>query len=321
MYYETTHSAPVDDEPAALLRGCDSLWPDARMTIERIHAGMTNANYVITVDSSRRYFAQHLIAGDAVAQVGIDRTRQLATHQHAARLGLAPQLIYANLDDHVLITDFIDGSTLTPDRAREPAMIRGVAQLLRTLHRAPVSPDYDAWVSHPFRGLWNTAALARRHLPAAVDEMEPALALMRCFERARGTWSPALTHIDLLCANLMTTSQRLWLIDWEYAGLGDPLYDLGDFAGKNELPHEAVEQLLTDYSGHLPEARDVAIVELYGVISLLRESLWAIAMTALADNGFDHAGYAEDLKGRALAAALSAPVAVQLSVLDAGDRP
>jgi len=308
--------AAVEQYPDPLMRSCHTLWPNADVTIHRIQGGMTNNNYLVTVDSARCFFAQHQIGGEAVRLVGIDRYRQLATHQLAAGLGIAPRLVHANIDERIFITEFIDGATLTPETAREPAVITAVAQLLRSLHEAAPRPEYDAWVSHPFRGLWNTAALARRHQPRGVDEVEPALALMRRFENARGTWEPVLTHIDLLCGNLMITPERLWLIDWEYAGLGDPLYDLGDYAGKNDLPVESVEQLLTDYFGHPPSARDVAIVQLYGIDSLLRECLWAMGMAALADNGFDHAGYSDELKARALAAAESSAAVAQLAKVE-----
>jgi thiamine kinase-like enzyme len=261
------------------------------LQLERVSGGMTNRNYRV-ISPAGRFFIQLQLPHDVAATVGISRARQLIANRQAAVLGIAPPVIASWDDPPVLVTAFAQGHSISGDQATDDGLLRQVALLLRTLHSAVPEPGLGSWVSHPFEGTWRNRELARNNDPGFVDEAGWLLRLMADFEAARGPWQPTLTHIDLLASNLIL-GDRLWLVDWEYAGLGDPLYDLGDFAGKNGLS-EADTQALLEYYAGTADPRSVAVVRVYRILSLLREALWAIGMTSVKFNDFDHRKYARE---------------------------
>ena len=66
-------------------------------------------------------------------------------------------------------------------------------------------------------------------------------------------------HNDLLTANfILDDGDVLRIIDWEYAGMGDRYFDLGNFAVNNELDDEDEERLLDAYFGEPPDAAPAA---------------------------------------------------------------
>lgn len=280
---------------AALEALCRELWPGGDVGIQRVDGGMTNRNFRIAAPGGT-YMAHVQLPDEFANRVGIDRDRQFRANQIAAGLGIAPAVIAYRADLRILITDFIAGAARKPGELYRKPEISRVAALLRRLHAAPVEASLDAWISHPFHGMNQLLALAEAADSGMVSLFTPSLAIAREMEASWRDWTPALTHVDLLAGNLVG-DDALMLVDWEYAGNGDPLYDLGDFFAKNELNDEQINFLLTEYKV-APGARDFAVVKLYGVVSLLREAFWAIGMSKAGVFEFDHREYAISLANR-----------------------
>jgi thiamine kinase-like enzyme len=105
---------------------------------------------------------------------------------------------------------------------------------------------------------------------------------------------PALCHNDVLAANILDDGDRLWLVDWEYGGMGNPLFDLAGVCGNCGLEREEEVLLLSAYFGRedAAVAREVRILK---AVSLLRETLWAVIQTIASDIDFDYVTYAAEL--------------------------
>jgi len=97
----------------------------------------------------------------------------------------------------------------------------------------------------------------------------------------------------LLNANFIDDGMRLWLVDWEYAGMGDPFFDLGNFAVNHELTEEGEHALLTAYGSDDGDA-----VVLMRFMSDFREAMWGIVQLGISELDFDFAAYAEEHFGR-----------------------
>ena len=166
-------------------------------------------------------------AGILVARVcraqpllGIDRRSEAAAQRVAARLGLAPELIHH--EEGLLVSRHLAGRTLAAADLQDLGLIAHVGEALRRLHSAR-----DAVTGHlvdfcPFqtiRTYARSAAELGARLPEGIDEL---LKDARIPVRRIGPFLPALCHNDLLPANLIWSDGRLWLIDWEYAGMGHP---------------------------------------------------------------------------------------------------
>jgi thiamine kinase-like enzyme len=93
----------------------------------------------------------------------------------------------------------------------------------------------------------------------------------------------------LLSANFIDDGARLWLVDWEYAGMGDPFFDLGNFAVNNELAEEGEAELLAAYGSDDGDA-----LVLMRFMSDFREAMWGIVQLAISELDFDFGAYAEE---------------------------
>ena len=100
-------------------------------------------------------------------------------------------------------------------------------------------------------------------------------------------------HNDLLPANFLRDGDRMQLIDWEYAGMGDRWFDLGNFAVNNELEDDQEAQLLEAYFGEPADARRLATLKLFRFMSDFREAMWGVVQAGVSELDFDFRDYAQ----------------------------
>ena len=100
-------------------------------------------------------------------------------------------------------------------------------------------------------------------------------------------------HNDLLNANFIDDGERIRIVDWEYAGMGDPYFDLGNFSINHELTPDDDRMLLGDYHGSVPTDR-LARVTLMRVVSDFREAMWGVVQSAVSELDFDFVAYASE---------------------------
>ena len=114
--------------------------------------------------------------------------------------------------------------------------------------------------------------------------------------------APVLCHNDCLPANFIASPEGIRIVDWEYAGMGNRWFDLGNFAVNNELGPAEEEAFLTAYLGAPPAPADLAALRLMRLMSDFREAMWGVVQTTISDLDFDFAGYAAKHFDRLLAA-------------------
>ena len=103
--------------------------------------------------------------------------------------------------------------------------------------------------------------------------------------------TPVPCHNDLLPANFMHDGERVQIIDWEYAGMGDRYFDLGNYAVNNQLDDAAERILLEAYFGEPPDERRSATLKLFRFISDLREGMWGVLQSGISELDFDFVEY------------------------------
>ena len=127
-----------------------------------------------------------------------------------------------------------------------------------------------------------------------VDKLPDLLAAVDQLEQAAGPFDMVFGHNDLLAANLLDDGDRLWLIDWEYAGFNTPLFDLGGLASNNEL-NESDERWLLDAYFETAVTDDLwKRYQAMKTASLLRETLWSMISELHSSIDFDYAQYTRD---------------------------
>ena len=248
--------------------------------------GITNVNFVVR-DGARRVVVR---VGADIPVHQVMRFNELAASQAAHAAGVSPAVLYHA--PGVLVIDCIEGRTLTAEDIRAPAMldrvVRLVAQAHRELPRHLRGPTLAFWVFHVIRDY--AARLVAEASPHA-GLMPDLLRAAEGLETAVGPIDMAFCHNDLLAANFIDDGARLWLIDWDYAGWGSPLFDLGGLAANNGLSTEAETRMLELY--HDRPCDDALRRRLAAMkcAAALRETLWSMVSERHSELDFDFAAY------------------------------
>jgi thiamine kinase-like enzyme len=125
------------------------------------------------------------------------------------------------------------------------------------------------------------------------DDLDAILDDTRALSSRVAPFRPLLCHNDVMPANLIDDGARLWLVDWEYGGMGHPLFDLANASVNAAFGDADDEALLEAYRGEVDPA-ELALVRIFKAASLLREALWSMIQTVASDIDFDYRRYAAD---------------------------
>jgi len=277
------------------------------VTLECIHGGASNENF--RLDTADRSLVLRIAAQD-VKRFGIDRERGAEAHLAAQDISITPRMI-SRVDSGHCLMEFCPGRVLDEQIIREPGVLAMVARTLRELHtRCRVD---GAWSAHADIDLY--LALAAEEdlaLPNDIDEMhEAAEEIKALFDRL--DIPAALCHNDVQLPNFILDGDRLWLVDWEYAGMANPYFDLAMVASNANLDDDERSELVTAYWG-APDDRQSARVRLQQFVSALREATWSvIAAPVLDGTGWDYAAWATQYFDRCRRLLSSDAVAIDLT--------
>jgi len=256
------------------MNALEELWPGRDAKAEPLSGGITNRNYKVDVDGETVVLR---IGGRDTELLGIDRYVEHEASIAAAGLGIAPEVL--RYERGYLVTRFVEGETGRIDSIEE------VARMLRRFHDSPpIGGRFNA-----FRVVEAYRATAIEHGVPVPAAYEPAHELAVVIERRRKGAPNRPCHNDLLAANFIADGSRLWIVDWEYAGMGDPAFDLANFAVNNELD-AAAEQLLLDAYG----SADLDGFVLMRFMSDFREAMWGVVQQALSELDVDFFAYAAE---------------------------
>ncbi|HKC17592.1 MAG TPA: phosphotransferase [Steroidobacteraceae bacterium] len=259
--------------------------------IVALSGGSTNRNYRVSDHSGQQFVVR---MGRDIPEHGVMRFNELAAARAACAAGLAPEVVYAA--EGFLVSRFVKGRTLTPADVRAAGQLERIVELLQRCHheipRHLQGPALIFWVFQVIRQYLRLLE-SRREYPYAVA-FDTLADQARQLERAVGPVTIAFGHNDLLAANLIDDGERLWLIDWDYAGFNSPLFDLANLASNNAFTPELETRLLSCYFGTGADASMSRGFAAMLCASLLRESLWGAVSRLTSTLDFDYAAYTRD---------------------------
>ncbi|HEV2922536.1 MAG TPA: choline/ethanolamine kinase family protein [Solirubrobacteraceae bacterium] len=245
--------------------------------------GITNRNFRVTLGSVDYVIRR---PGKDTDLLGIDREAERLATEAAAVLGIAPA-VAAALDD-CLVTRFI---ACVPLPARELAeRVQEIAQALRRFHESatilPTSfrvPDLLA----------RYTAIVRKRGGAVPAAYMRTIAIAARIETALPPAGARPCHNDLLPGNLIRARDggQILIVDWEYAGMGDPRFDLGNLSINNGFDEATDDRLLSAYYGTPPSDATRAALKLMRVMSDAREAAWGVVQGEVSELDFDFEGY------------------------------
>ena len=288
----------LHDELVAALQRVPEL-AGRELTLAALSGGITNRNFLITIAGGKDRYVIRL-AGNDTHLLGISREVEHAATVAAACVGVGPEVVAFVRPEGYRVTRFIEGHPIPEIEMRTPDRLRAVGDTLRRIHDGPAIPGLFV----PFRIVEAYRALALSRDVTIPPEYDLAQAIARRIELACLTAPVELRpcHNDLLNANFIDDGARIRIVDWEYAGMGDPFFDLGNFSLNHELEPEADVLLLEAYAGDVRPAA-LARITLMRVLSDFREAMWGVLQQGISTLDVDFVTYASEHFDRLLTVA------------------
>ena len=275
-------------EPAldAILRSVPG-WAGEEFEVVPLEGGITNRNYVVTVGGVRYVLR---VPGRDTELLGIDRANEHRAAMVAADAGVGPEVVAFLPESGCFVSRFVEGAHVPEEDLRSGDALELVVASVRLLHACPPIPSTFP-VFRIVERYRETAASRGVAIPPVYDE---AHALAGRIEAAFAASPSPLTmcHNDLLNANFLRDGEHVWIVDYEYAGMGDVFFDLGNLAVNNALDDDARERLLHHYFLGDVLDRHRARLALMTLMSDFREAMWGVVQQAISTLDVDFVDYA-----------------------------
>ncbi len=263
-----------------------SCWTGA-VQASPLGGGLTNLNFVVQ-DGARRAVVR---IGEDIPVHQILRFNELAASRAAFMAGVSPEVLHH--EPGVLVIDFVEGRTMGAQDLQQDEVLDQALALVMRVHREMPKHLRGAcltfWVFHVIR---DYAQSLRAGDSQHLDALPGLLAEAEDLARAVGPIDMVFGHNDLLPANFIHDGARMWLVDWDYAGWGSPLFDLGGLAANNGLSDRQEEWMLQQYFGAL----DGTLMRRYLAMkaaAALREAMWSMVSEIHSGIDFDYVAYTE----------------------------
>jgi thiamine kinase-like enzyme len=270
-------------------------WANANsLKISSLGGGITNQNFRVDVNGDS--FALR-IPGENTELLGISREHEYTANLAAGKLGIAPEVVYFIQPEGCLVTRFVTGQQVSPEEMRQPEQIQDIAAILRRIHSMPDLPGTFS----AFRTVEDYSKIALQYKVDFPNGFDNLIERMHNAEKALNSKSHKIRpcHNDLLNANFLLSNQ-FYVLDWEYAGMGDIFFDLANFSNHHELSDDQNGLLLKSYFEKTTPAQ-WAHLKIMQVMSDLREGMWGLVQMGISELDFDFSGYADKFFDRVFA--------------------
>ena len=260
------------------------------LTLTALSGGITNRNFLITVAGAPERYVIRL-AGNDTHLLGISREVEHAATVMAAGVGIGPEVTAFIRPEGYLVTLFIVGEPVSLEQVHQADTLRRVTDSIRRIHAGPAIPG----IFVPLRIVDAYLALAMARGVPQPGAWDRAYEVGRRIERALldAPLDPRPCHNDLLNANFIDDGERIRIVDWEYAGMGDPFFDLGNFSVNHELSREEDAILLEAYEGEIRAPR-LSRLALMRIVSDFREAMWGVLQQGISTLEVDFVAYADE---------------------------
>ena len=261
--------------------------------------GITNQNFKVDYDGNACVIR---ITGANTELLGIRREVEYTANKAAGELGIAPEVLFFIEPEGYLVTRFVKGKHIPPETISHPDFLLRVARKLRLFHtRGPkLDSEFNA-----FRRVEMLTEVSKSHNSKFPPDFDWIMYKLHQAEEAllKDPYIPTPCHNDLLNLNWMDEDTpgdigEIRLLDWEYAGMGDIFFDLGNFCHHHRLNDDLIRVLLKEYFGEVT-ARIFARCKLMSPVSEIHEGMWGTTQTGISTLDEDFQGYADLFLGRA----------------------
>ena len=263
-------------------------------TVTSLSGGLTNHNY--KVDSAAGSFVVRISDPDT-GLLAIDRANEHVNAVAAAASGVAPPVVAYRPENAMLVIEFIPATeTMSRETMQAGDRLAAAAAALRQLHAGPSFRDpFDMFrIQAGYREVCRERGFT---LPERYDEFAPQV--RRLEQAMRANPEPLVPcNNDLLAENFLWDGSRFRLIDWEYSGMNEASFELGNVWSESDLSLLQLEELVGHYWGEATPAK-VARARMWGLMSKYGWTLWGVIQHNLSDIDFDFWEWLMDKHDRA----------------------
>ncbi|MER9540644.1 phosphotransferase family protein [Mesorhizobium sp. M0437] len=224
----------------------------------------------------------------------INRANEAVAAREAAKAGVSPDVLHVDAETGVLVTRFVAGAeTMSPEKFKtRPGSPARAGKAFRRLHTSgavfPFRFELFAMIDDYLKVL-STRDVA---LPAGYHDVVREAEAVRSALAAQSLPIVAC-HCDPLCENFLDTGDRMWIVDWEYSGMNDPLWDLGDLSVEGQFDEAQDEEMMRAYFGGEPRPAERGRIVIYKAMCDLLWTLWGLIQLANKNPADDFRAYAD----------------------------
>ena len=255
--------------------------------IEPLEGGITNLNFLVSDSGSKSVVR----LGSDIPEHLVYRSNEIIVSEAAYQIGVSPKLIYN--EPGVLVLEFIESKTLEPKTVREN--LNKIVPIIRKIHdeipnKLSGQPQIF-WVFYVIKYysnyLLNNNSSHISLIPSLLKKAEK-------LEKLSSPREIVFGHNDLLAANFLDDGSKIWVVDWEYGGFNDPLFDIGGLSSNNNLNENLEKEVLEMYFKEKPSKDLIIKYNAMKTASLLRETMWSMVSEITSKIEFNYAEYTSD---------------------------
>ncbi len=263
------------------------IFANASTTTTRL-AGLTNINHLVEVGEDGFVLR---IPGAGTGEY-INRVEEEVAARSAAAADVNAEVVFFDPTDGLMVTRFIQGAvTMSSESFGDLAAVSRAAKVLRQLHTAAAAFAADFKLFAMIDEYKALLAAKGAPLPDGYDDVQHRAEIVRAaLEAAPVQRVPC--HCDPLCENFLDTGERMYLIDYEYAGNNDPMWDLGDLSVEGGFSPAQDDALLHAYFGGEPPPNERGRMVAYKALCDLLWTLWGVIQHVNANPADDFWAYA-----------------------------
>ena len=239
--------------------------------------GLTNRVY--RIDRGAEHFVLR-IPGKGTEEY-INRRDEAHAARETARVQVSPEVLHFDEHSGLMVARLVEGAvTMTPEKFRSrPGAPARAGQVLRQLHQSGAHFNFRFELFAMIDGYLKVLAGKDSALPSGYHELVAEAGAVRTALDAHPL-PTAACHCDPLCENFLDTNGRMWLVDWEYSGMNDPLWDLGDLSVEGGFDARQDEEMMRAYFGAEPRDAERGRIVIYKAMCDLLWTLWGLIQHA-----------------------------------------
>ena len=257
------------------------------LTINPLEGGITNLNFLVN------HGDQKLVVrlGQDIPEHLVFRSNEINVSKAAYEIGVSPKLIHSELG--VLVLEYIESETLDPKGIQKN--LERIMPVIKKIHNE--IPNFLSgqpaifWVFHVIKYYAN---FLRLNQSSHQDKIDDLLHKASKLEKLSSPREIVFGHNDFLAANFLDDGSKIWVVDWEYGGFNDPLFDIGGLASNNDFNKDLEKEALEMY--HEKSLTNDVLFKYNSMktASLLRETMWSMVSEITSKLEFNYGEYTQE---------------------------